>query len=112
MIKNIREISNPILRAITAGIFLGSLVTVPAALAVQLVKSPKDSNVESTSKLAVYASLASTAIGAAIGLGAGKRRMSAIDYLTVCWCERMMQLRSNPQIMDGLIGENSSSCEK
>jgi uncharacterized protein len=30
--------------------------------------------VESTSKLAVYASLASTAIGAAIGLGAGKRK--------------------------------------
>ena len=72
MIENIREISNPILRSIIAGIFLGSLVTIPAALAVQLVKSPKDSNVESTSKLAVYASLASTAIGVAIGLGAGK----------------------------------------
>jgi uncharacterized protein len=39
-----------------------------------LVKSPKDSNVESNSQLAVYASLASTAIGAAIGLGAGKRK--------------------------------------
>ena len=74
MIKNIREISNPILRAVVAGIFLSSLVTIPAALAVQLAKSPKDSNVESNSKLAVYASLASTAIGAAIGLGAGKRK--------------------------------------
>jgi uncharacterized protein len=74
MIKNIKEISNPILRAITAGVFLGTLVTIPAALAVQLAKSPKDSNVESTSKLAVYASLASTAIGAAIGLGEGKRK--------------------------------------
>ncbi len=74
MIKNIKEISNPILRAVIAGIFLGSLVTIPAALAVELAKSPKDSNVESTSKLAVYASLASTAIGAAIGLGAGKRK--------------------------------------
>lgn len=74
MIKSIREISNPLLRAIAAGIFLGSLVTIPAALAVELVKSPKDSNVESNSQLAVYASLASTAIGAAIGLGAGKRK--------------------------------------
>jgi uncharacterized protein len=74
MINNIREISNPLLRTIAAGIFLGSLVTIPAALAVQLVKSPKDSNVESNSQLAVYASLASTAIGAAIGLGAGKRK--------------------------------------
>jgi uncharacterized protein len=72
MIKSIREISNPILRAIAAGIFLGSLVTIPAALAVQLLKSPKEPNVESNSKLAVYASLASTVIGAAIGLGAGK----------------------------------------
>jgi uncharacterized protein len=74
MIDNIREISNPILRAIIAGIFLGSLVTIPAALAVELTKSPKDAHVESTSKLAVYASLASTAIGAALGLGAGKRK--------------------------------------
>jgi uncharacterized protein len=73
-IESIREISNPILRAIAAGIVVGSLVTIPAALAVQLVKSPKDSNVESNSQLAVYASLASTAIGTAIGLGAGKRK--------------------------------------
>jgi uncharacterized protein len=74
MIKNIREISNPILRAITAGIFLSTLVTIPAALAVQLSKSPKDPTAESNSKLAVYASLASTIIGSAIGLGAGKRK--------------------------------------
>jgi uncharacterized protein len=72
MIKNIREISNPILRAIAAGIFLGTLVTIPAALAVQLAKSPKDPTAETNSKLAVYASLVSTVIGSAIGLGAGK----------------------------------------
>jgi uncharacterized protein len=74
MIDSIREISNPILRAIAAGIFLGSLVTIPTALAVQLVKSPQDSDVESNSKLVVYTGLVSTAIGAAIGLGAGKRK--------------------------------------
>jgi uncharacterized protein len=74
MIKNIREISNPILRAVVAGIFLGSLVTIPAALVVQLAKSPKDSYVESNSKLAVYASLVSTVIGSAVGLVAGKRK--------------------------------------
>jgi uncharacterized protein len=74
MIKNIREISNPILRSITAGIFLGTLVTIPAALVVQLVKSPKDPTAEASSKLAVYASLASTVIGSVIGLGAKKRK--------------------------------------
>jgi hypothetical protein len=86
MINNIREISNPILRSIAAGIFLGSLVTIPAALVVQLVKSPKDSNLESNSKLAVYASLASTVIGAAIGLGAGKRKIVTIsDEMLLVW---------------------------
>ena len=74
MINIIREISNPILRSIAAGIFLGSLVTIPTALAFQLVKSPQDSYVESNSKLVVYTGLVSTAIGAAIGLGAGKRK--------------------------------------
>jgi uncharacterized protein len=72
MIKNIREISNPILRAIAAGIFLGTLVTIPAALAVQLAKSPKDPTAETNSKLAVYASFVSTVIGSVVGLGAGK----------------------------------------
>jgi uncharacterized protein len=74
MIKNIREISNPILRSITAGIFLGTLVTIPAILAVQWVKFPKDSTAEASSKLAVYISLASTAIGSVIGLGAKKSK--------------------------------------
>ncbi len=73
-IENIRRISNPLLRAITAGIFLGSLVTIPTALAVQMAKSPKDPNVESGSKLVVYASLVSTIIGSAIGLSASKRK--------------------------------------
>jgi uncharacterized protein len=73
-IENIRKISNPLLRAITAGIFLGSLVTIPTALAVQMAKSPQDPNVESGSKLVVYASLASTIIGSVIGLSAGKRK--------------------------------------
>jgi uncharacterized protein len=86
MIKGIREISNPILRAITSGIFLGSLVTIPAALAVQIVKSPQDPMAESSSRLAVYASLASTALGTVIGLGTGKRkndRESANDSVEI-----------------------------
>jgi uncharacterized protein len=74
MFRNIREISNPILRTIAAGIFLGTLVTIPAAFAVQLAKSPKDPTAEAANKLAVYTSLASTIIGSAIGLGAGKRQ--------------------------------------
>jgi uncharacterized protein len=100
-IKNIRIISNPLLRAITAGIFLSSLVTIPTALAVQMAKSPKDPNVESGSKLVVYASLVSTIIGSAIGLSASKRKddesrlsdnnssapndLSEVEALTSAW---------------------------
>jgi uncharacterized protein len=74
MLENIKQISNPVLRAIAAGIFLGSLVTIPAGLVLELLKSPKQPTPESTSKLVVYASVASTVIGAAIGLSLGKRK--------------------------------------
>jgi uncharacterized protein len=74
MLENIKQISNPVLRAIAAGIFLGSLVTILAGLALELLKSPKQPTPESTNKLVVYASVASTVIGAAIGLSSGKRK--------------------------------------
>jgi hypothetical protein len=45
-IENIRRISNPLLRAITASIFLGSLVTIPTALAIQMGKSQQDSHAD------------------------------------------------------------------
>jgi hypothetical protein len=45
-IENIRRIPNPLLRAITAGIFLGSLVTIPTALAIQMGKSQQDSHAD------------------------------------------------------------------
>lgn len=73
MLENIQQISNPIIRSIAAGIFLGSLVTIPAGLALELLKSAKQTTPESASKLVVYTSLASTVIGAAIGLSSGKR---------------------------------------
>ncbi|MCC3437385.1 MAG: oxidoreductase [Oscillatoriales cyanobacterium] len=73
MLENIQQISNPIIRSIAAGIFLGSLVTIPAGLALELLKSPKQTTPESASKLVVYTSLASSVIGAAIGLSSGKR---------------------------------------
>lgn len=72
MLENIRQISNPLLRAIASGFFAGSLVTIPATPALFLVDSlvsPKD---ESNYKYIVYASLVSTAVGAIGGLSLGK----------------------------------------
>jgi hypothetical protein len=79
MLENIKHISNPILRSIAAGIFLGSLVTIPAGLVLELLKSPKQPTSESASKLVVYTSLASTVIGTAIGLSSGKRRDNEVN---------------------------------
>jgi uncharacterized protein len=79
MLENIKQISNPILRSIAVGIFLGSLITIPSGLALELLKSPKQPTSESASKLVVYTSLASTAIGAAIGLSSGKRKNAEVE---------------------------------
>jgi hypothetical protein len=75
MIEDIREISNPLLRAVTSGVFLSTLVTIPVAASLSLFNSNLfNSKNESTNKLIVYASLASTAIGAVGGIASGKSK--------------------------------------
>jgi ferredoxin-NADP reductase len=70
MLEEIREISNPLYRAITSGLFLSTLVTIPVTASLYLF-NPKN---EVTHKLIVYASLASTAIGSIGGVATGKSR--------------------------------------
>ena len=75
MLEDIREISNPLFRAVTSGIFLGTLVAIPVTASLSLFNSNLfNSKNESTSKLIVYASLASTAIGAIGGIASGKSK--------------------------------------
>jgi uncharacterized protein len=69
MIENIRQISNPIFRTLVSGLFLGTLVTIPATLAIALLVPEK----ESAHKLIVNTSLVSTVIGAIGGLALGKK---------------------------------------
>ncbi len=69
MIEDIRQISNPIVRTIVSGLFLGTLVTIPSVAAIALVIPEK----ETAHKYIVSASLASAAVGAIGGLALGKR---------------------------------------
>lgn len=70
MLEDIRQISNPFVRAITSGLFLSSLVTIPAAAAISLVNLKN----ESAYKFVFYASIASATVGAVGGLAAGKSK--------------------------------------
>ncbi len=78
MLEEIREISNPLYRAITSGLFLSTLVTIPVTASLYLF-NPKN---EATHKLIVYASLASAAIGAVGGIANGKSRSIASKSAT------------------------------
>lgn len=69
MIENIRQISNPIFRTIASGLFLGTLVTIPAVAAIALLVPEK----ESALKAIVNTSLASVVVGAVGGLVLGKK---------------------------------------
>jgi uncharacterized protein len=73
MIENIRQISNPIYRAIVSGLFLGTLVTIPSTAAIALISERVIPDKESAHKTMVYASLASAAVGAIGGLALGKK---------------------------------------
>jgi ferredoxin-NADP reductase len=73
MLEEIREISNPLFRAVTSGLFLSTLVTIPVTASLYLF-NPKN---ESTHRLIVYASLASAAIGTIAGIAAGKSKSIA-----------------------------------
>ncbi|AFY75096.1 flavodoxin reductase family protein [Synechococcus sp. PCC 7502] len=64
MLEDIKQISNPFLRAIAAGFFLSSLVTIPLT-AILFFVNPKN---EDWQKYIVWASLASAGIGAGTGL--------------------------------------------
>ncbi|TYQ27472.1 2Fe-2S iron-sulfur cluster-binding protein [Pseudanabaena sp. UWO310] len=70
MLEEIREISNPLFRAITSGIFLSTLVTIPITASLYLF-NPRN---EATHKLIVFVSLASAAIGTIGGVATGKSR--------------------------------------
>lgn len=70
MLEDIRQISNPFVRAVTSGLFLSSLVTIPAAAAISLVNLKN----ESAYKFVFYASIASATVGAVGGLTAGKSK--------------------------------------
>jgi uncharacterized protein len=70
MLEDIRQISNPLVRAITSGLFLSSLVTIPAAAVIYLVNFKN----ESAYKFIFYASIASATVGASGGLAAGKSK--------------------------------------
>jgi uncharacterized protein len=73
MIENIRQISNPFLRTIVSGLFLGTLVTIPSTAAIALVSERVNTDKESAHKNIVYASLASVVVGAVGGLAFGKK---------------------------------------
>ncbi|PZV12833.1 MAG: oxidoreductase [Pseudanabaena sp.] len=75
MLEDIRGISNPLFRALASGIFLSTVVTIPAT-AVLLLLNPKN---ESTHKLIVYAVIASAAVGTVSGLAAGKSKSTASE---------------------------------
>ncbi|GBO55403.1 flavohemoprotein [Pseudanabaena sp. lw0831] len=70
MLEDIRQISNPFVRAITSGFFLSTLVTIPATAAIFLVNLKN----ESAYKFIFYASIASATVGAMGGLAAGKSK--------------------------------------
>ncbi len=69
MIENIRQISNPIYRAIVSGLFLGTLGTIPSTAAIVYLIPAK----ESAHKFIVSASFVSAAVGAIGGLALGKK---------------------------------------
>ncbi|PZV10798.1 MAG: oxidoreductase [Pseudanabaena sp.] len=73
MLEDIRQISNPFVRAITSGFFLSTLVTIPASAAIFLVNLKN----ESTYKFIVYASMVSATVGAVGGLATGKNKSKA-----------------------------------
>jgi uncharacterized protein len=75
MLEEIRQISNPLVRAVTSGLFLSSLVTIPAAAVIFLVNFKN----ESAYKFIFYASIASATVGAAGGLAAGKSKSEASE---------------------------------
>ncbi|TYQ23791.1 2Fe-2S iron-sulfur cluster binding domain-containing protein [Pseudanabaena sp. UWO311] len=79
MLEDIRQISNPFVRAITSGLFLSSLVTIPAAAAIYLVNLKN----ESAYKFILYASIASATVGAVGGLAAGKSKSATSSNLSV-----------------------------
>ena len=73
MLEDIRQVSNPFIRAITSGLFLSTLVTIPASAAIFLVNAKN----ESAYKLIFYSSIASATVGAVGGLAFGKRKSKA-----------------------------------
>ncbi|PZO36662.1 MAG: oxidoreductase [Pseudanabaena frigida] len=73
MLEDIRQISNPFVKAITSGFFLSTLVTIPATAAIFLVNLKN----ESAYKFIVYASIASATVGAVGGLAPGKSKSKA-----------------------------------
>jgi len=73
MLEEIKGISNPLFRALTSGLFLSTLVTIPVTASLYLF-NPKN---EVAHKLIVYASLTSAAIGAIGGIAAGKGKSIA-----------------------------------
>ncbi len=75
MLKDIREISNPFVRAVTSGFFLSTLVTIPATAAIFLVNLKN----ESAYKFIVYTSIVSAAAGAVGGFASGKSKSKASE---------------------------------
>jgi ferredoxin-NADP reductase len=73
MLEDIRQVSNPFIRAITSGLFLSTLVTIPTSAAIFLVNAKN----ESVYKLIFYSSIASATVGAVGGLAFGKRKSKA-----------------------------------
>lgn len=73
MLEDIRQVSNPFIRGITSGLFLSTLVTIPASAAIFLVNAKN----ESAYKLIFYTSIASATVGAMGGLAFGKRKSKA-----------------------------------
>ncbi len=67
MLESIRNISNPLLRSISSGIFVGALVTIPTAAILQTA-APKS---ESSYRYILYASLGGVVAGSLGGLFAG-----------------------------------------
>ncbi len=79
MLEDIRQIANPLVRAITSGLFLSSLVTIPAAAVIYLVNFKN----ESAYKFIFYASIASATVGAVGGLASGKSKSERSESPTV-----------------------------
>ncbi len=73
MLEDIRQISNPFVRAVTSGLFVSTLATIPAASGIFLLNLKN----ESAYKFIVYASLVSATAGAVGGFAGGKSKSKA-----------------------------------